>query len=201
MDIISLAIVIVYIIEVLAKYGYVMIFIFMFLESAYIPIPSEVIMPFSGYLAYIGSLNFFYALIIGVMGNLFGSIFGYYVAYTIGEDKLISLGRYIFINKKEIEKAKKYFQKYGNVTIFFSRILPAIRTYIALPAGIYKVNIYYYASLTFAGSLIWCAILEYIGYRLGSSWDLILYSPLHTLLLIVALIFVIAIVYKIYKEN
>jgi len=199
MDIISLAIV--DIVGILAKYGYVMIFIFMFMESAYIPIPSEVIMPFSGYLAYIGSLNFFYALAMGVMGNLFGSIFGYYVAYTIGEDKLISLGRYIFINKKEIEKAKKYFQRYGNTTIFFSRVLPAIRTYIALPAGIYKINIYYYASLTFAGSLIWCTILEYLGYKLGNSWNLILYSPLHTLLLIVALAFVIAIVYKIYKEN
>jgi len=199
MDIISLAIV--DIVGILAKYGYVMIFIFMFMESAYIPIPSEVIMPFSGYLAYIGSLDFFYALAMGVMGNLFGSIFGYYVAYTIGEDKLISLGRYIFINKKEIEKAKKYFQRYGNTTIFFSRVLPAIRTYIALPAGIYKINIYYYASLTFAGSLIWCTILEYLGYKLGNSWNLILYSPLHTLLLIVALAFVIAIVYKIYNEN
>ncbi|MGC8580878.1 MAG: DedA family protein [Thermoplasmata archaeon] len=199
MDIISLAIV--DIVGVLAKYGYAMIFIFMFLESAYVPIPSEVIMPFSGYLAYIGSLNFFYALIIGVTGNLFGSIFGYYIAYTIGEDKLISFGKYIFINKKEIEKAKKYFQEYGNITIFFSRVLPAIRTYIALPAGIYRINIYYYASLTFAGSLIWCAILEYIGYKLGSSWDLILYSPLHTVLLVVALVFVIAIIYKIYREN
>lgn len=164
-----------FIISVIDTTGYLGIFILMTLESALIPIPSEVTMTFAGYLASLGKLNFWLIAIVGAFANLTGSLVAYGLGYW-GEDhfvrKLIkSYGKYALISIDEYDRAEKWFRKYGQSIVFFSRILPIIRTFISLPAGVAKMNFWRFSVLTFIGSLIWSIFLTYIGFVLGKNWN------------------------------
>ena len=140
-------------------------------ESALIPIPSEVIMPFSGYLVSTGKFNAIAVIIAGSVGNLVGSLIAYFVGIYLGRGFVLKYGKYVLLKKSHLEIAESYFKKYGNRATFISRLLPAIRTYISLPAGIAKMNLKKFAAYTFVGSIIWNSALTYIGILLGEEWN------------------------------
>lgn len=164
-----------YIIQLIEQTSYVGIFILMFLESALIPIPSEITMPFSGFLAASGKLNFWGIVITGTLANLAGSLLAYYIGYLLEETILIGLikkyGKFLLITVDDYNKAYKWFTKYGDKIIFISRILPAVRTVISLPAGVFKMNMKKFIIYTTVGCFIWSVLLTYIGFVLGENWN------------------------------
>lgn len=159
----------------ISQTGYWGIFFLMTAESALIPIPSEVTMTFSGFLASTGQFNLFLVIIIGAVANLVGSLLAYWLGFW-AEDHIIrgwirKFGKYLLITEHEYDRSEKWFRKYGENIVFFSRILPIIRTFISLPAGLAEMNIWKFSIYTLIGSLIWSAALTYIGYYLGSNWS------------------------------
>ncbi len=163
-----------FVISSISQIGYVGVFLLMLLESAMIPIPSEVIMPFSGFLVATGEFNLWYALLAGTIGNLVGSIIAYYVGLLVGRKLVEKYGKYILIDKGHLDLADKWFQKYGDKIIFISRNLPAVRTYISVPAGIARMNIVKFSIYTLVGSIPWNFALLYIGVILQQNWEVIL---------------------------
>ena len=163
-----------FITTLISQIGYVGIFFLMLLESALIPVPSEVIMPFSGFLVATGEFNFFYALVAGTLGNLAGSVIAYYIGSSVGRKMILKYGKYVFIDEGHLELADRWFKKYGDWIIFVSRNLPAVRTYISLPAGVTKMNIVKFSVYTLLGSVPWNLLLLYAGVLMGKNWETIL---------------------------
>lgn len=164
-----------FIIHLIQSTGYVGIFILMTLESALIPIPSEVTMPFAGFLSQGGMLNFWAVVAVGAIGNLTGSLLAYALGFFLEESVVVSLikkyGKFILISEHEYLRAVKWFQTYGNPITFFSRLLPAVRTFISLPAGLAEMNIVKFAIYSFLGAAIWSTFLTWIGFYLGTKWN------------------------------
>jgi membrane protein DedA with SNARE-associated domain len=165
------------IIQLISSTSYLGIFILMFLESLFIPIPSEITMPFAGFLAASNSLNFVIVVLVGALANLAGSLVGYYVGYFLEEELIVrqinKYGKFILVTEADYHTAKGWFTKYGDKIVFFSRLLPGIRTFISLPAGIFEMDIKKFSIYTFAGSLIWSAGLTYVGYTAGKNWKVL----------------------------
>lgn len=161
------------VIEIIKYLGYPGVFLLMTLESVNIPIPSEVIMPFSGFLALQGSFNFWAVAFVGTLGNVAGSLLSYFLAEWIIKIR----GRYrllgVILTENHLRKTNEWFVKYGSYSIFFGRVVPVVRTFISLPAGIGKMNAVKFTYLTFLGSLIWSVFLTYVGFFLGSNWNTI----------------------------
>ena len=160
-------------IHLIENLGYWGVFIGMTLESACIPLPSEVIMPLSGYVVYEGKMTLLGITIIGSLGNLFGSLIAYFVGLKGGRPFLEKYGKYILISHNRLEMADGWFEKYGYEAVFISRLLPLIRTFISLPAGIARMDLKKFIIYTFLGSLPWTFTLGYIGYLLGPQWNII----------------------------
>lgn len=154
----------------ISHFGYWGLAVGMAVESACIPLPSEVILPFGGFLVSQGQLSFWGAVLSGTIGGTIGSIIAYYVGVYGGRPFILKYGRYILINKNDFEKADKFFAKYGDATVFIGRLLPIIRTFISLPAGIAEVQFKRFVAYTFAGSLPWSILLTFAGYKLGKHW-------------------------------
>jgi membrane protein DedA with SNARE-associated domain len=161
----------VYIVAVISKAGYGGILLLMAIESACIPLPSEIIMPFSGYLVHTGRFSLFWVATAGALGCNLGSLVAYYVGYYGGRPLVERYGSYILLSHKELDWADHFFARYGDRTVFISRLLPVIRTFIALPAGIARMPQWRFHVYTFLGSWPWCLALAYIGMRLGEKWD------------------------------
>ena len=159
-----------FIISVISHGGYLGIILLMGIESACIPLPSEVIMPFSGYLAYTGRFDLWWVGVAGAFGCNVGSVVAYYVGAYGGRPLLVKYGRYILLSQKDLDWADRWFNRYGEATVFFARLLPVIRTFIALPAGIARMNFWRFNLYTFAGSLPWCLALAYAGMKMGEHW-------------------------------
>lgn len=181
--------------------GYLGIFILMTLESAMIPIPSEIIMPFSGFLVSEGKLSFASVVLSGSIGNLIGSIITYCLGLKIGRSLIIKYGKYILFTENHLKYTEKLFEKYGDKFSFAGRLLPGIRTYVSFPIGIAKANLIKFVIYTFIGSLIWNIIITYVGFTLGSSWQNIhTYSKyLDIVAVVIIIIFIIWLVYKLKK--
>lgn len=143
----------------------------MTLESAAIPIPSEVIMPFSGFLVFENKLNLFLVVFAGAVGNLFGSIILYVIGFYGGRKFLEKYGRWVLVSYHDLEIADRLFLKYGQIIIFVSRILPAVRTYISFPAGVAKMDFKKFCLYTFAGSVPWTYVLTQAGVIMGRNWE------------------------------
>ena len=156
--------------SIITTMSYPGIFFLMILESALIPIPSEIIMPFSGFLASTGKLNYIGVVLAGSFGNLVGSILTYYLGINVGRKVVLKYGKYIFFKKEHLELTENLFNKYGDRVSFVGRLLPGIRTYVSLPAGIGKTKFTKFVIYTLAGSLIWNSMLTYVGMKLGSNW-------------------------------
>lgn len=163
------------IITVIGTSGYLGIFLLMTAESALIPIPSEVTMTFAGYLVSTGKFSLFLVIFVGAFANLVGSWLAYWLGLWGEKHVVIGLikkyGKYLLISEREFEKSEIWFRKYGDKITFFSRVLPVVRTFISLPAGIAKMNFKKFSIYTFVGSFIWSAFLTYIGYILGKNWN------------------------------
>jgi membrane protein DedA with SNARE-associated domain len=169
-------------VEGFAKHGYLAVFILMLLESACIPIPSEVTMLFAGFLASPDrptdalQLNFVAVAMAGVLGNVVGSWLAYGVGRKLGRTPVDRFGRYIGIRSHDIDKAERWWAKHGTAAVFFSRMLPVIRTFISLPAGIERMPFGRFTLYTSVGCVPWVFALTGVGYVLGQSWDTILGS-------------------------
>ncbi|HSB28027.1 MAG TPA: DedA family protein [Pyrinomonadaceae bacterium] len=143
----------------------------MAIESACIPLPSEIIMPFSGYLVSTGQMNLWGVAVAGAVGCVIGSLVAYWVGMYGGRPLIEKYGRYILLSRHDLDLADRWFAKYGEVIVFVSRLLPAIRTFIAFPAGVARMNLTKFVIYTFAGSLPWCLGLAYAGQKLGEQWN------------------------------
>ena len=154
----------------ISSVGYLGIFFLMILESAMIPIPSEIIMPFSGFLASTGKFEPILVVLAGSLGNLVGSILTYYFGLKVGRSFIIKYGKYIFFKKEHLEFTERLFQNYGDKISFVGRLLPVIRTYVSLPAGIGRTRFTKFVFYTLVGSLIWNSILTFAGMQLGNNW-------------------------------
>ncbi len=166
----SLANLVIYLIESLGYFG---IFLGMTIESACIPLPSEVIMTFAGFVVNEGKLTLTNIILVGILGNLVGSLITYYIGLKGARPLLEKYGKYILITKEKLDNADKWFNKHGDAAVFFGRILPGIRTFISLPAGINKMDIKKFIIYTLIGSGIWTSILAIIGIELGKDWSII----------------------------
>ncbi len=160
-----------FIVAVISALGYSGIVLLMAIESACIPLPSEVIMPFSGYLVYTGRFNLWAVGIAGALGCVLGSLVAYWVGMHGGRRLIERYGRFIFISTHDLDLADRWFARYGEIIVFASRLLPVVRTFIAFPAGVARMNLSRFILYTFAGSLPWCLGLAYIGQKLGEEWD------------------------------
>ncbi len=186
--------------ETINTTGYFGVFILMALESCGIPAPSEIIMPFAGFLTAIGRFNFWTVSFMGAIGNLFGSLLAYYIGYFGGRPLIEKYGKYILISKRELDIADNWFVRHGNVTVFVGRLLPVIRTYISFPAGIAKMNIKKFSFYTFVGAFIWSALFTYLGIKLQNNWTLI-HDKLHYIDYIVVIFIVYLVISYFWKKK
>jgi membrane protein DedA with SNARE-associated domain len=155
----------------IVQFGYLGIFVAMVLESAALPVPSEIIMPFAGFVVFQGRLDFLLVLIAGTLGNLAGSIILYYIGLKGGRPILLRYGKYIMVSEKEMKIADNWFKRFGSKVIFFSRMLPVVRTFISLPAGTARMDFKKFCFYTLAGSIPWNLALVYLGFVLGERWS------------------------------
>jgi len=160
-----------FIVSIISAGGYLGIAVLMAIESACIPLPSEIIMPFSGYLVYVGRFKLLWVATVGALGCNLGSAIAYAVGYYGGRPLVEKYGSYILLSRHELDWADRFFARYGNITVFVSRLLPVIRTFIALPAGVARMNQPKFHFYTFIGSWPWCLGLAYVGMKLGQRWD------------------------------
>jgi membrane protein DedA with SNARE-associated domain len=160
-----------FIIAVISGGGYLGILALMAIESACIPLPSELIMPFSGYLVHTGRFNLLWVATVGALGCNLGSAVAYAVGAHGGRPLVERYGSYIFLSKRELDWAEHFFARYGSATVFISRLLPVIRTFIALPAGVARMPQLRFHVYTFVGSWPWCLGLAWVGMKLGERWD------------------------------
>lgn len=158
------------IIQYIDTWGYIAILVGMALESACMPVPSELIFGFAGYLVYLGKLDFTTSVIAGVAGGLIGSVAAYLVGYHGGRPFVEKYGKYLFLSKRHVTLAQNWFDRYGLKATFFSRLLPIVRTFISLPAGFAKVDFSKFVIYTVLGSVPWTIGLVYAGMVLGENW-------------------------------
>ena len=151
--------------------GYLGVMLLMAIESACIPLPSELIMPYAGFLVYQGVFKLFLVATVGAIGCNLGSVLAYEIGYHGGRPLVERYGRYIMLNAHDLELADRFFHRHGAWAIFIGRLLPVIRTFIALPAGIAKMPRVPFHLYTFLGSWPWCLGLAYVGLKLGEHWD------------------------------
>lgn len=157
--------------DIISDMGYWGVVLTMAIESSNIPLPSEIIMPFAGYLVYEGRFTMLWATVAGAFGNLIGSIANYFLGYYGGRPFVERYGKYFLIKKHDLDIADKFFDRYGEATVFFTRMLPIIRTFISLPAGISRMNFVKFSILTFIGAIPWCWFLTWVGLKFGENLE------------------------------
>ncbi|MDD2753603.1 MAG: DedA family protein [Candidatus Portnoybacteria bacterium] len=159
------------IISVISGTGYLGVFLLMALESACVPVPSEIIMLFSGFLVWSGRFELWPVVIWGALGNLAGSILAYIIGAKGGRRLVEKYGKYFLVSRRDLDLADNWFAEYGQAAVFFSRLLPVVRTFISLPAGIARMDFKKFCIYTLAGSLPWSFFLAYAGLAAGENWD------------------------------
>ncbi|MBE3557379.1 MAG: DedA family protein [Firmicutes bacterium] len=175
----------------------------MLFESACIPLPSEVILPFGGYLAASGAFSAVAVALVATVGGTMGSIFAYLVGYYGGYPLILRYGRYVLLNKRHLDAAVRWFERHGAWAVFIGRLLPGIRTFISLPAGVGRMPFGTFVLFTLLGALPWNFALTYAGVALGANWE-ILQSYFHEfdLFLIAALVIAVAlIVWRLWAQH
>ncbi len=189
-----------YVIHLIGIWGYPAVFIGMALESANVPIPSELIFGFAGYLVFLGRMDFNTAVIAGVAGGLAGSIVSYLIGYYGGPPFITRYGKYIFVSEAKVAMAQKWFDRYGLLAVFLARLLPVIRTFISLPAGFARVDFTKFILYTLLGSIPWTIALIYAGKLLGENWQALNVIG-HKASIVVAIGLVVIVVYYVRKKR
>jgi membrane protein DedA with SNARE-associated domain len=188
-----------FIIAAISTFGYSGIVFTMAIESACIPLPSEIIMPFSGYLVNTGQFTMVGVTLAGAIGNVVGSVAAYYAGIWGGRPFVERYGPYFLVSRKDLDLADRWFQKYGEAAVFFSRMLPVVRTFISLPAGLARMNFTRCVVLTFIGSIPWCYGLAYVGVKMGERWDQ-LREYFHEFDMVIGLVLALAIGYFLWSH-
>ncbi len=175
-----------YIISIIDSIGYLGIFVTMTLESAGVPIPSEVVVPFAGYLSVRGDMDFYAVVLVSTLANLVGSIILYYIGFFYGRVFVIKYGKYLLLEERHLTYVEDLFSRYGSIITFVGRVTPGVRTYISIVAGMGKMAMPPFILYTIIGSFIWNWLLAYIGVLLGENWESIV--PYLDMMAVVALI-------------
>ncbi|MCE3254863.1 MAG: DedA family rane protein type domain [Rickettsiaceae bacterium] len=184
-----------YLVFLVDKIGYFGIFVGMFLESTFVPIPSEIIMIPAGIAAAEGKFNLTLAIVIGVIGNLLGAIFNYYLAIYCGRAIMLKIGKYFFIKEETIIWIEQFFKNHGSISTFTGRLIPVVRHYISLPAGIARMHFGKFCFYTLTGSAIWVTILTYLGFVIGQNKELIKKYLDLAILICLSICFLLVLVY------
>ncbi len=192
-----------FIVNLISNLGYWGIFIGMFIESASIPLPSEIIMGFAGYLVFIGKMQLLPAALVGALGNISGSTTMYWLGRTGGRSVIKKYGKFFHFSEEKLITSEKMFAKWGNLAVFLGQLMPGIRTFISLPAGILKVNFLPFIFYTFTGAFIWCYFLAWVALKLGENWELLsgYMKHIEVVMLIVLLLIVAYFVFKWWKSR
>ncbi|MCR4818119.1 MAG: DedA family protein [Fretibacterium sp.] len=160
-----------WLVNTIGRMGYTGITALMFLESSFFPFPSEVVMPPAGYLAWKGEMSLWAVLAAGIAGSILGALFNYWVAVRLGRPLLLKYGRYFFISEESVARADAFFLKHGHVSTLVGRLLPVIRQYISLPAGIARMPLGTFTAFTALGAGVWVTVLTFLGYLLGEHQE------------------------------
>ncbi|MGI0092449.1 MAG: DedA family protein [Nitrososphaerales archaeon] len=158
------------------KSGYYGIFALMVMESATLPIPSEVVLPLAGYLVFLGQINFWVAVLVASIGSLVGTMIDYSIGYYLGRPAILRYGSYLKLNEKHLVTSEKWFNKYGNITVLLARFVPLIRTLVAFPAGVAEMKVWKFLSFSALGIFIWDGLLIYTGVLAGRNSSQIISS-------------------------
>jgi len=174
---------------IIQGFGYLGIFLLMLAESTFLPVPSELVLPFAGYLIALGNFDFFAVIIAGLVGSITGSAISYWIGKVIGREAIVRVGKYFLLNEHDLDIAHRWFEKHGEKTIFLCRFIPAVRHVISIPAGIAEMNFKKFILYTAAGALLWNAFLVIIGVQLQKNWELILqYTEVFDMIAIIAVV-------------
>lgn len=160
-------------ISIISSIGYLGVFLLMVMESMILPTPSELVMPFAGFLISSGEMKFSLVIIFSTLGSLVGSLLSYYLGRYGGNRFVLRYGKYFLLNEEHLIKTERWFSKKGDLTIFIGRFIPVVRHVISIPAGIGKMNIKKFMIYTILGAGIWNSFLTYIGFVLGKNWKTI----------------------------
>jgi membrane protein DedA with SNARE-associated domain len=166
--------VIMWLVDVIRTWGYPGIFILMFLESTFVPVPSEFVMPPAGYLVSQGEMNLFVVIALGTVGNIGGALFNYYLALWLGRPLFLKYGKYFFVNREHFEKAERFLIRHGEIGTFTGRLILGVRHFISFPAGLARMNMFRFILYTALGAGIWDSILTVIGWVAGNNQALIM---------------------------
>ena len=189
-----------FIVQSIRDLGYFGIFFFMLLESSFIPFPSEAVMIPAGYLAHQGEMNFVFVVIYGILGSLAGALINYYLALFFGRAFLIRFGKYVFFNEETMHKMESFFAKHGHISTFSGRLIPVVRQYISLPAGLGKMPLALFCFFTSFGAGIWVLILSALGYFIGQNENL-LKEYLHIITIILLLVVCLLVFFYIFWQK
>jgi membrane protein DedA with SNARE-associated domain len=183
----------------ISQLGYTGIFFLMMLESMIVPVPSEFVMPFAGFLVAQGSFNGVLVIIISTLGSITGSLIFYYIGKTGGHTLVQRYGKYVLVDTEDIKKTEAWFNKRGDITIFLARLIPVVRHLISLIAGIGKMNVKKFTIYTFLGAALWNGILTYLGILLGQHWNEVS-KYMENLDLVIVLLLIIVCLYFVYRH-
>ncbi|MFH0896252.1 MAG: DedA family protein [Bacteroidota bacterium] len=187
-----------YIVAFIASTGYWSVFILMVMESMVFPIPSEAVMPFAGFLIADGQFTFAGVIIVSTLGSIVGSLISYYLGAWGGRPIVEKWGKYLLLEKHQLDMTEKFFAKRGEITIFICRFIPIVRHLISIPAGMGKMNIWRFIIYTAIGAAMWNAFLTWVGFELKNKWDEVMkYSGTVDIFVLIALILVV--IYYIYS--
>lgn len=186
-------------INVISAMGYPGIVLLMAIESANIPLPSEIIMPFAGFLVTKGQFNLWWAAFWGAIGCLVGGGLSYWIGMIGGRPLIEKYGKYILISHHDLDQADGWFKKHGDITVLVGRMLPVIRTFISFPAGIARMNFSKFLIYSFIGSFPFCLLLAYVGQKLGNNWNT-LRAYFHKFDLVIGIIIVAGIVWYVWRH-
>ena len=189
-----------WIINTVGTFGYVGIVVMMFLESSFFPFPSEVVMIPAGYLASQGEMSLTMVILSGIVGAILGSLFNYWLAYKFGRKVILKFGKYFFMNENRLMAIEDYFYKHGHISTFIGRLIPGVRQYISLPAGLGKMDLRLFTIFTALGAGLWVIILVLLGYFIGQNQALIK-EYLHSILAILSVVIMLIVVLYIKKTK
>jgi membrane protein DedA with SNARE-associated domain len=191
-----------FIVATISAIGYAGVALLMAIESACIPLPSEIIMPFSGYLVFTGRFDLVAVATAGAIGCNLGSTVAYAVGYYGGRPLVEKWGAYVMVSRRDLALVDRFFDRFGGITVFVSRLLPVVRTFIALPAGIARMPQLKFQIYTFLGSWPWCFALAYIGAKLGERWetDPTLREIFHRFDVLIIAVFALAVIWYVWRH-
>lgn len=189
-----------WLLDTIGAMGYPGILLLMAMESSIIPVPSELVMPPAGYLAFQGKMNMFLVIVSGTIGSLVGAYANYFASHYLGRPLILKYGKYVLIPPDKFERVESFFLRHGEISTFIGRLLPVIRHLISIPAGVAGMNHLKFSLYTLLGAGIWCTVLTVIGYAIGENQQLIMqYS--HKALLWVVLFSIILVALYIWKQK